>query len=207
MTRMISFITEKLIPISEDLFNLDDDLGKRMKIAASPIQAHEIRKMVDQRKGLRILVGAGNLHDFMAVWIGDGDSGIGATHDSVADQLGMKLYDRHVPLELTSSGKMQVTTTAQMIFDNPRQIEDILDRNKEYQTFFGDMRVDYRKLQEAEEFQPEPIEIGDEILAGKFKNSKRIVKGFKTDPHGQPVLKTDRGDTQLYKPRIAKLDK
>ena len=56
-------------------------------------------------------------------------------------------------------------------------------------------------------FQPEPIAVGDEILAGKFKNSKRLVKGFKTDKHGQPVLKTDRGDTQLFKPRIAKLDK
>ena len=32
------------------------------------------------------------------------------------------------------------------------------------------------------------IEIGDEILVGKFKNRKAVVTGFATDENNQPVL-------------------
>lgn len=46
---------------------------------------------------------------------------------------------------------------------------------------------------------------GDSIMIGKFKNRKATVKGFDNDEHGQPVLKTDRGDQKLFKPRITKL--
>ncbi len=49
------------------------------------------------------------------------------------------------------------------------------------------------------------IEVGDEVLVGKFKNRKATVKGFKTDDNNQPVLKTDKGDQKLFKPRIKKL--
>lgn len=49
------------------------------------------------------------------------------------------------------------------------------------------------------------IEIGDEIMVGKFKNRKAVVTGFSTDEHGQPVLKTTKGDQKLFKPRISKL--
>jgi hypothetical protein len=31
------------------------------------------------------------------------------------------------------------------------------------------------------------IEVGDEIMTGKFKNSKATVKGFTKDVHNQPV--------------------
>ena len=49
------------------------------------------------------------------------------------------------------------------------------------------------------------IEIGDEILVGKFKNRKAVVTGFTTDENNQPVLKTTKGDQKLIKPRIVKL--
>lgn len=51
------------------------------------------------------------------------------------------------------------------------------------------------------------IEVGDEVLVGKFKNRRATVQGFDTDEHNQPVLKTTRGPQKLFKPRIAKLDR
>jgi len=58
---------------------------------------------------------------------------------------------------------------------------------------------------EKESYQPPSIEVGDEVRVGKFKNRKAEVKGFKTDKNNQPVLKTTKGDQQLFKPRITKL--
>ena len=52
---------------------------------------------------------------------------------------------------------------------------------------------------------PPSIDVGDEVKVGKFKNRKAIVKGFKKDDNGQPVLKTTKGDQKLYKPRVSKL--
>lgn len=50
------------------------------------------------------------------------------------------------------------------------------------------------------------ISVGDEVKVGRFKNRKATVKGFKKDDHGQPVLKTTKGDQKLFKPRISKLE-
>ena len=61
-------------------------------------------------------------------------------------------------------------------------------------------------ITESESYQPPKLEVGDKILKGKFKNSPAEIKGFKKDKHNQPVLKTNKGDVQLFKPRIAKLD-
>lgn len=60
---------------------------------------------------------------------------------------------------------------------------------------------------EQETYQPPSINVGDEVRIGKFKNRKAEVKGFKTDKNNQPVLKTTKGDQQLFKPRITKLIK
>jgi hypothetical protein len=49
------------------------------------------------------------------------------------------------------------------------------------------------------------MDVGDDVLVGKFKNRKAKIKGFKTDSNNQPVLKTDKGDQKLFKPRIVKL--
>jgi hypothetical protein len=57
----------------------------------------------------------------------------------------------------------------------------------------------------AESYQPPILNVGDGIMKGKFKNSPAIIKGFEKDKHKQPVLKTDKGDVQLFKPRIVKL--
>ena len=58
---------------------------------------------------------------------------------------------------------------------------------------------------EADSYSPPTLNVGDRILKGKFKNSPAEIKGFTQDKHNQPVLKTDRGDVQLFKPRVAKL--
>lgn len=50
------------------------------------------------------------------------------------------------------------------------------------------------------------IEIGDDILVGKFRNKKAKITGFKTDDHNQPILKTNKGDQKLFKPRFPKLE-
>jgi len=63
-----------------------------------------------------------------------------------------------------------------------------------------------KKTSEAETLNPPSIDVGDEVKVGKFKNSKAEVKGFKKDEHGQPVLKTTKGDQKLYKPRVSKLE-
>ena len=62
------------------------------------------------------------------------------------------------------------------------------------------------ELTESETLNPPAISVGDEVKVGKFKNSKAEVKGFKKDDHGQPVLKTTKGDQKLYKPRVSKLE-
>jgi hypothetical protein len=54
-------------------------------------------------------------------------------------------------------------------------------------------------------YQPPELHTGDKILKGKFKNSPATIKGFSKDKHNQPVLKTDKGAVQLFKPRVTKL--
>lgn len=48
-------------------------------------------------------------------------------------------------------------------------------------------------------------EINDEILMGKWKNKKAIVKGFDVDEKGQPIVLTSKGKHNLYKFRIPSL--
>ena len=60
-------------------------------------------------------------------------------------------------------------------------------------------------ITESESYQPPELHTGDKILKGKFKNSPAEIKGFKKDKHNQPVLKTNKGDVQLFKPRVTKL--
>lgn len=60
--------------------------------------------------------------------------------------------------------------------------------------------------QSPETLNPPSISVGDEVKVGKFKNRKAEVKGFTKDDHGQPVLKTTKGDQKLYKPRVSKLE-
>lgn len=61
-------------------------------------------------------------------------------------------------------------------------------------------------ISESDEYQPPRIRKGDQIKIGRFKNKKAEVTGFDIDDHGQPVLKTDKGDQKLFKPRISKLE-
>lgn len=205
---MRQFITEKTlgIDVNEDFFSVDGDAGDRIKIIADEVRPHELKKLRAIGKGLRIIVGSGDMRGLCIVWAGDSNSNIGAMHDTVASQFGMNMHSEpHVPLEETPQGVLRVTTTAQSMFDGPREVEDVLDRNKQFRKVFGTGRIDMSRLMEAAKLELDPIEVGDKVLAGKFKNSPRIVTGFKKDKHGQPVLKTNKGDTQLFKPRLTKI--
>jgi len=71
----------------------------------------------------------------------------------------------------------------------------------------GGKSMAWETIEEAESYQPPTINVGDEVKVGKFKNRRAEVKGFTTDKNNQPVLKTDKGDQQLFKPRITKLMK
>lgn len=67
------------------------------------------------------------------------------------------------------------------------------------------MRI-HQIISEKDSYQPPAIHKGDEVRVGKFKNRKAEVTGFDVDKHGQPVLKTNRGEQKLFKPRISKLE-
>ena len=60
-------------------------------------------------------------------------------------------------------------------------------------------------VHEADSYQPPELSVGDRILKGKFKNSPAEITGFTRDKHNQPVLKTNKGEVQLFKPRVTKL--
>lgn len=61
------------------------------------------------------------------------------------------------------------------------------------------------ELFEADTYQPPSIDVGDDVLVGKWKNKRAKVTGFKKDDNNQPVLKTNKGDQKLFKPRFPKL--
>ena len=61
-------------------------------------------------------------------------------------------------------------------------------------------------LQEDDKLTLPNINVGDEVKFGKFKNRKAIVKGFKKDKKNHPVMKTTKGDQQVFKPRFTKLE-
>jgi hypothetical protein len=61
------------------------------------------------------------------------------------------------------------------------------------------------EIVEPEKLKLPTIEVGDEIMTGKFKNSKATVKGFTKDAHDQPVMKTTKGDKKVFKDRHSKL--
>lgn len=51
----------------------------------------------------------------------------------------------------------------------------------------------------------EELEIGDEILMGKYRNKRAIIKDFGKDKNNQPTVKTTKGERSMYSFRIAKL--
>lgn len=62
-------------------------------------------------------------------------------------------------------------------------------------------------LEDKDTLELPDIKVGDEVKIGKWKNRKATVKGFKKDKKdNHPVLKTTKGDTKLFKPRISKIE-
>ena len=62
------------------------------------------------------------------------------------------------------------------------------------------------EVKDHESYQPPKIEVGDEVKVGRFKNRKATVKSITKDKNNQPVLKTNKGEHKLFKPRITKLE-
>ena len=62
-------------------------------------------------------------------------------------------------------------------------------------------------LEDKDTLELPDIKVGDEVKIGKWKNRKATVKGFKKDKKdNHPILKTTKGDTKLFKPRISKIE-
>ena len=61
------------------------------------------------------------------------------------------------------------------------------------------------QLTEDEKLELPDLEVGDEMMVGKFKNRLATIKGFKKDKNNQPIAKTDKGDQQIFKGRLKKL--
>ena len=63
----------------------------------------------------------------------------------------------------------------------------------------------FQESEDEEKIDLPDLEVGDEMMVGKFKNRKAEIKGFKKDKHNQPIAKTNKGDQQIFKGRIKKL--
>ena len=50
----------------------------------------------------------------------------------------------------------------------------------------------------------EGLEIGDELLMGKYRNKKAFIKEFGTDKNNQPTVITDKGERAVYGFRVRK---
>lgn len=80
---------------------------------------------------------------------------------------------------------------------------------KRFWAIYGEQPSDEERLRQLgvheTKLELPDIETGDTVLVGKFKNRKATIKSFTKDGNNQPVLKTDKGDQKLFKPRIVKL--
>jgi len=50
----------------------------------------------------------------------------------------------------------------------------------------------------------EELNIGDQIFLGKFRNKKAFIKDFGVDKLGQPTVKTNKGERNMYAFRLQK---
>lgn len=73
---------------------------------------------------------------------------------------------------------------------NILKTSEIVTKKEPMRKFFSEMEL--------------PIEIGDEILVGKFRNRSATVTGFTTDDKGQPIIQTTKGEKK-FPFRIKKL--
>jgi|TARA_B100000902_G_scaffold84530_1_gene89006 hypothetical protein len=50
------------------------------------------------------------------------------------------------------------------------------------------------------------INVGDEVMVGKFRNVTTKIKDISLDNKGQPVITTSKGPKNLFSCRLSKLD-
>lgn len=66
------------------------------------------------------------------------------------------------------------------------------------------MRFDEAKKEaELDDTYTTTLTKGDKVLIGKYRNKEAEIKGFTTDKHNQPVMKTTKGDRKIHAFRIA----
>jgi len=63
----------------------------------------------------------------------------------------------------------------------------------------------FRAFAEADEYSLK-VKKDDVVKIGKFKNRVAVIKGVSKDDHGQPVLDTTKGKSNLLKGRLQKLE-
>jgi len=135
---------------------------------------------------------------------------------------------RQEPAELGSKGIQVFTTVVHIIdtfFDKKnlnslwiKPMSQKLDNLYKKMAVYFSKKYDYnpgddggfvitKKVMEQDTLELPDINVGDEVKIGRWKNRKATVKGFKKDKKdNHPVLKTTKGDTKLFKPRISKIE-
>ena len=64
-------------------------------------------------------------------------------------------------------------------------------------TIYKNLNIEYQVLKEE-------LEVGDEVLMGKYRNKRAIIKDFGKDKNNQPTIKTTKGERSMYSFRVAK---
>ena len=156
MNIMEQFIVDRIQGkfLNERLIQMAGDMNGNLRVGENPT-TRELQSLADEGIGMRILVGAGDHQGMVLAWAGDGESGgdNGAMHDTIADQVGMNMYDElHVPLTVGPKGNIMISITSSgQQFDEPRDVEDVLARNphwnKMHTRFFNNSPIDLSRLQ------------------------------------------------------------
>jgi predicted chitinase len=128
-------------------------------------------------------------------------------------QLGYVVFDRDgkdlVADDLAIEERSKGQGIAKVMYDYVKElgfnVKRSYDQTQAGKAFWDKNKGEEGYVWEAETYQPPELKVGDTILKGKFKNSPAKIKGFTKDKHNQPVLKTNKGEVQLFKPRISKL--
>jgi hypothetical protein len=125
----------------------------------------------------------------------------------------LKIYaNEHAKLKVYNEPQMWARNAA-ISFGN-RDWDATIDYLKKLKNLCNDPEKYYTEVSKFENYslfeakdaiQLPKLEIGDELLVGKFKNRKATIKGFTKDKNNQPIAQTNKGPQAILKPRIPKL--
>lgn len=120
------------------------------------------------------------------------------------------IYDKPYRVAYLVQGDEQeaLGSDGEPLLKNVRLIKELHRHDFYVPGMFNPKEDDYdgEAMFEADTLSLPDLEVGDEVMVGKFKNRKATIRGFDKDKDNQPVLKTDKGEHKLFKPRISKLE-